>query len=271
MRRDLPIIVVTTLISLCGANGIAAQCGSGDVQFALVAPVAGNPFQAETVRTMIFGEEDSAPAVRKPGIVARDRLGRIRSEFVNGKYTVKTGEEVGKDMEWKIITICDPATGNVTQLDPLGKTARVLPHSQKDIDTPKQPRNYCESLLQFRDAHPDYQGLGHRTIEGLDSEGIHRTDEPAHTDASGTAMPERMNEQWCAPDLQAVILQVSQDVIREVLELKGIQRVDPDPALFEIPRDYTIVEKISQPPSRPPELPAEPIMPPVKKPTQPSR
>jgi hypothetical protein len=37
------------------------------------------------------------------------------------------------------------------------------------------------------------------------------TDEPTHTDASGTVMPERMNEQWCAPDLQAVILQVSQE------------------------------------------------------------
>lgn len=64
-------------------------------------------------------------------------------------------------------------------------------------------------------------------------------------------MPERMNEQWCAPDLQAVILQVSQEAIREVLELKNIQRVEPDPVLFEIPRDYTIVEKISQPWSKP--------------------
>jgi hypothetical protein len=50
-------------------------------------------------------------------------------------------------------------------------------------------------------------------------------------------VPERINEQWCAPDLQAVILQVYRDAIREVLELKNIQRVEPDPALFEIPRD----------------------------------
>jgi hypothetical protein len=56
-------------------------------------------------------------------------------------------------------------------------------------------------------------------------------------------MPERMNEQWCAPDLQGVILQVSQDANREVLELKNIQRVDPAPALFEIALDYTIGEK----------------------------
>jgi hypothetical protein len=258
MQKVITIIAVIMLISLCGANGIAAQCGSGNLQFGLVGLVAGNPFQAETVRTMVFGEEGSAPSVQKPGIVARDRLGRIRSEFVNGKYTVKTGEEAGKEVEWKIITICDPFTGNVTQLDPLGKTARVVPHSRDDAqDAAKQPRNYCESLLQFKNSHPDYEGLGHRTIEGLDAEGIHRTDEPRHTDASGTVMPERMNEQWCAPDLQAVILQVSQDVIREVLELKNIERVEPDPALFEVPRDYTIVEKISQPLSKPPVQPAE--------------
>jgi hypothetical protein len=249
MRKVLVIIAAATLIGLCGASGIAAQCGN--VQFALVALVAGNPFQAETVRTMILGEEGSAPTRQKPGIVARDRLGRVRSEFVNGKYKVKAGEEVGNEVEWKIITICDPVTGNVTQLDPLGKTARVLPHSRDNTqDASKQPRNYCELLLEFKD-HPDNEGLGHRTIEGLEAEGIHRTDEPRHTDASGTVMPERMNEQWCAPDLQAVILQVSQNEIREVLELKNIQRVDPDPALFEIPRDYTIVEKISRPWSKP--------------------
>ncbi len=250
MRRVLTILAVLTLISLCGARAIAAQCGNG--QFALVAVIAGNPFQAETVRTMILGEESSAPTVQKPGIVARDRLGRVRSEFVNGKYRMKTGEEVGKEVEWRIITICDPLTGTVTQLDPLGKTARVFPHSRVDTqEASKQLQNYCGSLLEFKNSHPDYEGLGHRTIEGLDTEGIHRTDEPRHTDANGTVVPERMNEQWCAPDLQAVILQVSQDAIREVLELKNIQRVAPDPALFEIPRDYTIVEKISQPWSKP--------------------
>jgi hypothetical protein len=255
MLKVLTILAVITLSSLCGASGIAAQCGN--VQFALVAVVAGNPFQTETVRTMILGEESSAPTVQKPGIVARDRLGRVRSEFVNGKYRMKTGEEVGKEVEWKVITICDPVTGTVTQLDPLGKTARVLPHSRDTTqDASNQPRNYCESLLQFKNSHPDDEGLGHRTIEGLDAEGIHRTDEPRHTDAGGTVMPERMNEQWCAPELQAVILQVSQDVIREVLELKNIQRVEPDPALFEIPRDYTIVEKISQPWSKPAAQPA---------------
>ena len=164
MRRVLTILALLTLISLCGARAIAAQCGNG--QFALVAVIAGNPFQAETVRTMILGEESSAPTVQKPGIVARDRLGRVRSEFVNGKYRMKTGEEVGKEVEWRIITICDPLTGTVTQLDPLGKTARIFPQSRVDTqEASKQLQNYCGSLLEFKNSHPDYEGLGHRTIE----------------------------------------------------------------------------------------------------------
>src|SRR5438046_9969183 len=91
MRKVVTITAGIMLNSLCGARGIAAQCGN--VQFALVVVVAGNPFQAETVRTMIFGEEGSAPTVEKPGIVARDRLGEVRSGCVNAKEKVKEGEE----------------------------------------------------------------------------------------------------------------------------------------------------------------------------------
>jgi hypothetical protein len=73
MRKVLTILALITLISPCGASGIAAQCGH--VQFALVAVIAENPFRAQTVRTMIPGEESSAPTVQKPGIVARASTG----------------------------------------------------------------------------------------------------------------------------------------------------------------------------------------------------
>jgi len=79
MRKVLTILALITLISLCGASGIAAQCGN--VQFALAAVIAENPFQAETVRTMILGEESSAPTVQKPGIVARASTGRTNRDI----------------------------------------------------------------------------------------------------------------------------------------------------------------------------------------------
>jgi hypothetical protein len=66
MGKVLTITAGIMLIGLCGAGGIAAQCGN--VQFAHVAVVAGNPFQAETVRTMIFGEEALHPPCKNRGL-----------------------------------------------------------------------------------------------------------------------------------------------------------------------------------------------------------
>jgi hypothetical protein len=175
-KTTLTIVAVITLISLCGASRGAAKCGN--VQFAFVALVAGNPFQAETVRTMIFGEEGSAPTMQKPGIVARDRLGRVRSEFVNEKYTMRQARKLGRQWNGRSSRFAILQPGMLRELDPLGKTARVVPHSRdKTHDASNRPKNYCESLLQFKNSHPDYEGLGHRTIEGLNSEGIHRTEE----------------------------------------------------------------------------------------------
>src|SRR5258705_6370599 len=94
MRRVLTILAVLTLISLCGARAIAAQCGNG--QFALVAVTAANPFQAETLRTMILGRESSPPTAQKTGVVARDRLVRGRTEVVEREDKTKTSRGGGE-------------------------------------------------------------------------------------------------------------------------------------------------------------------------------
>jgi hypothetical protein len=92
-----------------------------------------------------------------------------------------------------------------------------------------------------------------KEVEGFDAEGRRRVEERDRgTDDSGREIPEKANDQWCAPELQAVVLQVSQDVGREVTEFKNIRRVDPDPSLFEIPQDYTILEKTTWPYSKTP-------------------
>ncbi|MGB7847828.1 MAG: hypothetical protein WBL63_19605 [Candidatus Acidiferrum sp.] len=84
------------------------------------------------------------------------------------------------------------------------------------------------------------------TIEGFDAEGKRRKYERS-MNASGREIPKKTNDQWCAADLQALVLQVVQDVGREVTELKNIQRVEPASSLFEIPPDYTILEKTPLP------------------------
>jgi hypothetical protein len=243
--RVLIIGAAASLIELCGASGIAAQCSPGRVDASFVGVVAGNPFQAETLTTMTFGPEGSASALQKRGTVSRDSQGRIRIERVTGTYKMANGAEAGKAVELKVITICDPVTRTLTQLDPLGKTAKVwLPSASDKEGTFNTSQNYCELLSGFKDAHAEsFVDLGHRTIAGFATEGIRQILEPRRIDASGNEIAEKMDEQWCAPDLQAVVLRVFRSDFVEVVELKNIERGEPDSALFEIPRDYTIVEK----------------------------
>jgi hypothetical protein len=246
--RKIPVLIGALLIALCGTGHALAQCNSGSVGFLSVGLVAGNPFQAETVKTMTLGEGGSAKTVEKAGNVSRDRDGRIRTEQVTATYKVKTGDDIGKEVELKTILICDPVAQTLTQLDPLSKTAKVQRQQLKDgtTNTSNRSRNYCEAIFVF----DDLEELGHRTIEGFDAEGKRRKYERS-VDASGREIPEKTSDQWCAADLQAVVLQVVQDVAREVTELKNIQRVEPAPSLFEIPPDYTILEKTPPSPKTP--------------------
>lgn len=241
--RKIPVLIGALLIALCGTGHALAQCNSGSVGFVSVGLVAGSPFQAERVTTMTLGEGGSAKTVEKAGNISRDRDGRIRIEQVTATYKVKRGDDIGKEVESKTILICDPVAQTLTQLDPLSKTAKVqLQGGATKTNTRNQSQNYCTALFVFE----DLEDLGHRTIEGFDAEGRRRKYERS-MGASGREIPEKTNDQWCAADLQAVVLQVVQDVGREVTELKNIQRVEPAPSLFEIPPDYTILEKTPLP------------------------
>jgi len=137
----------------------------------------------------------------------------------------------------------------LTQLDPLGKTAKVfLPSSADKEGTFYASQNYCEMSSALNAAHPEsFVDLGRRSIAGFDTEGTRQVLEPRQIDASGNEIPEKIDEQWCAADLQAVVLRVFQSDFGKVVELKNIQRTGPGSGLFEIPRDYTVVEKTASP------------------------
>ena len=245
MRMSNVLIASAALfVAMCGTGKAMAQCGPGSVGFASVGLVARNPFQADIVTTMTLGEGESAKTFERYGSVSRDSAGRIRSERVTAKFKVKTGDDTGKEVESKTILICDPVAQTITQLDPLGKTAKVWRWSQDGkTNTGTPPQNYCAALFVFT----DLEDLGHRAIEGLDAEGKRRVDERKRVDGDGREIPDKSDDQWCASELQAIVLQVSQDDATEVVELKNIRKVEPDPSLFQIPQDYTILEKTTWP------------------------
>jgi len=246
MRKSNVLMASAALfVAICGTGEAIAQCGPGSVGFASVGLVARNPFQADLVTTMTLGEGESTKTFERYGSVSRDSAGRIRSERVTAKFKVKTGDDTGKEVESKTILICDPVAQTITQLDPLGKTAKVWRWSHDGKTNPgTHPQNYCAALFVFT----DLEDLGHRAIEGLDAQGKRRVDErEKRVDGDGRDLPPKSDDQWCAPELQAIVLQISQDVEIEVMELKNIRRVEPDSSLFQIPQDYTILEKTTWP------------------------
>jgi len=76
---------------------------------------------------------------------------------------------------------------------------------------------------------------------------------PVYVDAGGRAGPDSAVDEWCAPELAAVVLRVTTQRGRETTEWKNIRRGEPAAALFEIPADHTILEKAAWPRSAPQE------------------
>jgi hypothetical protein len=104
--------------------------------------------------------------------------------------------------------------------------------------------------------------LGQSVRAGLGRIGWHTFRHTYSTDAQGlriwlvpqaaagaqTSPPSSFNDQWCSDELGVVVLQVfvSGGTHKNETLLQNIERREPDPALFEIPPDYTILERVPE-------------------------
>ena len=84
--------------------------------------------------------------------------------------------------------------------------------------------------------------LGDRLIEGVLASGVRRTT-TIGTGAIGNEQPIKIvSEEWTSPDLQILVMTDRTDprVGHSTYRLLKIVRSDPDPALFQVPADYTL-------------------------------
>jgi hypothetical protein len=94
------------------------------------------------------------------------------------------------------------------------------------------------------DAEVNKESLGGQIIEGVNAEGTRVT----FTIAAGKIGNERpivtVNERWYSPELQTVVLSKNSDprMGETTYRLTNIVRSEPDPALFQVPADYTVNE-----------------------------
>ena len=87
--------------------------------------------------------------------------------------------------------------------------------------------------------------LGTQTIEGIEAFGT-RTNSVIPDGLRGGAPLTLTQEQWFAPELQLTILTVQTNALEgtvKTMKIENLSRIEPDPALFYVPADYTVADE----------------------------
>ena len=209
--------------------------------------VKGVPYSAEIVSESVQALADGNRIVqRKTARVYRDGQGRVRREEDRPAGT-------------PTITITDPVAGTGYTLDPANRTARetapvlyTFTASGSINATRLQTYQFSVARLPVREARTGYRTRGDgdaveeklpdRSIEGVLATGVRRTTTIAKG-AIGNELPIKIvSEEWTSPELQVLVLTDYNDprTGRSTYRLLKISRLEPDPALFQVPPDYTI-------------------------------
>ena len=215
--------------------------------------VRGQPYSAEVVSESIQTLADGNRIVqRTTGRVYRDSEGRVRREEDRPSGTPS-------------ISIVDPLTGLSFVLDPGNRTARESPNGflaltraavQRTVDARRVLLNGLDAgvtvgpaggfIIAPPGANADEQTveekLQDRVIEGVLASGVRRITTIAKG-AIGNEQPIKIvSEEWTSPELQVLVMTDHNDPRsgRSTYRLLKISRIDADPALFQVPPDYTI-------------------------------
>jgi len=252
----ISVVGAVAVISLGAAHPLRAQCGNtAAIGASVVSMAPANPFQA--VRTITHTPPRDPrlpePLLMKPEAIARDSQGRVRSDSTVGEWHMESGPDAGADVKQHIVRICDPVKGEVIQLDNVNHAATT-----RKLTVLRNPQSspaavvFCRvpQLAENFKGDINIEDLGHRDIEGFDAMGWRVTTHAHMPNSTPDATVERIRETWCSEALNAVLLEVlsgGENGPKEEIALTQIQRIEPDPSLFEIPPDYTVSESVQSP------------------------
>lgn len=256
MTRAFSLLLpVAILVSILLPRPASGQCGVLAQQFQNIGLETGNAFVADysTTATSSLFKPVAPPTHNGLKSVARDSEGRVRIVRSAGNYNVKEPDGVVTEVERLNISICDPTTGALTTLDTADKTATILPRHSTAVPFIKpaqgQAQSFCATLFDMQRRFPrvTVEDLGHNTISGYDAIGIRIHYAPLL--ALGASS---YNELWCSDALGAVLQQASESKSQKGTEFKNestmgnIERREPEISLFQIPNDYTVIERANE-------------------------
>jgi hypothetical protein len=242
-------------------------------------PIANEPYSGERIRDEAW---TGAAGVHSSSWLAsreyRDSAGRTRTDQSFAKTRPVSGTTADR---WTLVTVVDPVAGVRYVLDVQNKIAHrqalppakpakkppdyesnpvpwligadgccgfvnepVRPASDDALQWPA-PREF-ESLFPAppRPAGPRGKKLGIQTIEGFRAKGIRYTENGR---SSGGVPVKRTQEIWTSTELKVPIL--SRDAFQTGARITAqerlihISRTEPDPALFQVPSGYRVVDE----------------------------
>ena len=247
------MLLLTVPVTFLGTIPLemAAQCSGAVAGLGEVSGLSGYPFQAE-VKDTSSTQPGAAASLTEPltQYVARDTRGRLRIDRNMGKSKVENANSKGTEEDRHLIMICDPVKRESIALDSLNKTATVqtLYFAMTPPRTPPAPE-FCSRLrVKAHMVGIQIKELGHRTIEGVDAEGVlERRAVPANASGGVTSPKEIISEAetWCSEELGAMILQITstEDAGKtRRVAIVNIRRENPDEVLFQIPSNYKVAE-----------------------------
>jgi hypothetical protein len=262
IRALLALSVLAILVSLFASHPASAQCDNPSQGFQSVAVEPTNSFQAEYAWTGLLRNFTGLTAGTQPRSVARDSKGRVRVDTFSGKYNTKSPDGQQSEVERHIIWICDRVTQNSIQLDTVDKTATLRAPFPRPARLPPPKPNplsdlpFCARSFAARRGlrMVRTQDLGHQVVFGFDAVGqrewylLRDPRNPERTPAESDT-PTNYRDWWCSDDLGAMLQRIDvasspiAGIHRSELNLSNIQRIEPDPSLFEIPPGYTLIER----------------------------
>lgn len=165
----------------------------------------------------------------------RDSQGRVRVE-----RSVLAGAPTGRLRNVPtLVEIQDPVAGYAYIMDDVSRVAHRIKLAVIGPLRGSPPQTY----------NPPRAGgaedLGTQVIDGIDAIGT-RTSRVVPAGAQRNDAPYTVTrEEWVSPDLRLTILVITTDPIQGVKTSKiaNLSRVEPDPALFFVPTDYTVVDE----------------------------
>jgi hypothetical protein len=258
-RTFFSLLALPILASLVLPRPASAQCGALTQQFQTIALEPGNAFVAEYSTTMT---SSLMKTITPPGLpthtglksAARDSEGRVRIVRSAGNYTVKSTDGVVTEVERLNISICDPTTGAFAVLDTADKTATIRASRSTSLRIIRpaqgQSQSFCATLFDMRRRSPrvTVEDLGHNAVSGYDAVGVRIHFASLMGAESGASS---YNELWCSDALGAILQQVNESKsqsgrgFKNESTMQNIERREPEVSLFQIPSDYTVLQRDS--------------------------